>query len=129
MGLNEWQFASSASQTSVIAAWLVWSICLPLAASCWRREHISGGQLIWTGEQWFWRDPQGVETAQALKLLLDIGGGMVLRMTPSVGAMRHASRMVWLQRPSMPLRWHGFRCAVYSRQTAPDLATNFVQGL
>ncbi|PVE41632.1 hypothetical protein H663_016185 [Limnohabitans planktonicus II-D5] len=129
LGLSQWQLASSVTLITVISAWLVWSLCLMLAALCWRRERLNSGQLVWSGEQWLWRDVKGVETAQALKPLLDVGDAMVVCIRPSGATFGQASHMVWLHRQSMPHDWHGFRCAVYSRPPLPHPPAQFVQGL
>lgn len=128
-GLIQWQSASSASPAAVITAWLVWCLCLTLATVCWRRELTSDDQLVWSGEQWLWRDSKGVETAQDLKPVWDVGDAMVLCMRPSGASVGHLSHIVWMHRHSMPHDWHGFRCAVYSRPPLPYPPAQFVQGL
>ncbi|PUE11349.1 hypothetical protein B9Z51_03320 [Limnohabitans sp. T6-5] len=127
LGLSIWQSMGAVSSLRVIWAWTVWGICWVLALWLWAREQTPDGQLVWTGEQWFWQDAQGAESALVVQLLLDAGNAMVVRILPVVGANPHAIRIAWLYRQRMPRNWHGFRCAVYSRQHAQDKPANFVQ--
>ncbi len=127
LGLVAWQNMSAASNGRVVQAWLVWGVCLACALWSWPREQMQGGQLTWSGEQWYWRDAEGAETSLLIELLLDLGTDMWVRMRPDGPADWRAPRIVWLHRPQMPRNWHGLRCAVYSRPQTPDKPMNFVQ--
>jgi hypothetical protein len=76
--------------------------------------------LGWSGEAWFWQaNADSAEQAQpvAVSLGLDTGQGLLLwvRTVDEQGRAQGLLQSAWLQAGAMPSKWHGFRCAVYSR--------------
>jgi len=117
----------------VLSLWLWWSGASVLAcagsASTWAaaaactvwwmpREFVQQGELAWDGEGWHCQGQAACEGPIHLSLTLDGGSFMLV----SLRCMAHSGMPTlplhaWLRRADMPSRWHGFRCAVYSRQT------------
>ncbi|MFM7001534.1 MAG: hypothetical protein ACKOXU_10810 [Limnohabitans sp.] len=108
------------------ASLCVWAVCIWLVAlsgTAWwlPREFLQEGELAWDGEAWHGSSPVAAEDPVHLSLTLDGGHFMLVSLRsmaqPGPGAeVRHA----WVRRADMPSRWHGFRCAVYSRRTAVE---------
>ena len=99
-----------------------------LALMCWgasvfaamvlaKRECLSEGQLVWDGEAWHWQDRQQHEHPVHVHVLLDTGHSLFVVCQGLKGPVDAPlrRRFAWLHRAAMPLSWHGFRCAVYSR--------------
>ena len=132
-GLIGWQMQSQAATWLVAWAWVLWCLCWVATAAWAPRQHASAGRLFWTGETWFWLAEHDLSAqAQAVRLTvgLDTGSGLLLwlqRVDEQGRAMGPLSS-AWLQADAMPSKWHGFRCAVYSRpkvhgvKKAPGLA-------
>jgi uncharacterized membrane protein YtjA (UPF0391 family) len=105
--------------SAAICAWtlFVWS-CAAVGAVWWApREFLQQGDLVWDGE--VWHGPGQLSEGAPLQLSLTLDGGffMLVSLHAQPGALafrRHAL----LRQSDMPSRWHGFRCAVYSRRTA-----------
>ena len=110
--------------TDASAYVLAWAVCVWLVAvlaTVWwlPREFLQEGELTWDGEAW--HAPSAAVGTDPVRLSLTLDGGhfmlVSLRSTGQSGSgagVRHA----WVRRADMPTRWHGFRCAVYSRRTA-----------
>jgi len=117
-GLIGWQMQSQAATFRVACAWGFWSLCLAAAAAWAPRQHVSVGSLFWTGEAWFWQAEHAL-SAQAVRLTvgLDTGSGLMMwvQSVDDQGRVTGPLRSAWLQADAMPSKWHGFRCAVYSR--------------
>lgn len=111
-----WQISVGASWPQW--AWLAWAVCVCAALYTSSSDMASEGLLVWTGEDWLWRDDKGREIQVHLSVLLDSGSalGLVFRTAGEAWPLWH--RFAWLQERDMPQMWHGFRCAVYSRSTA-----------
>ena len=131
-GLLVWQIAALPDWPYMAAAWLLWGASLLGALVCWYQERSSCGQLVWSGEDWFWRDPLGADMPVRLHVLLDAGRFMILAYVGFEGhsLQNHRAQYAVLHHASMPSFWHGFRCAVYSRpkddlMSTPGQASRF----
>lgn len=89
----------------------------------WRsglQEPLICGQLVWSGENWCWRNEGQDDMSVQLTKVVDWNSGMLVALKcqdePRVGWTR--TRYAYLTRQEMPRQWHGFRCAVYSRPKA-----------
>jgi hypothetical protein len=125
-GLCAWQIQSQASGVLVWVAWLIWAVCGTATAYGAPKQVLSEGHLLWSGEAWMWQSSLGsqdlADEEQGLQLTvgLDWGSGMILLLR-TTHEERHASGpwfCVWVTAQAMPSKWHGFRCAVYSRPKA-----------
>ena len=116
-------FAAAFSPDGLRVATAAWAPC----------QHASGGRLFWTGESWFWQAEHELSAqAQAVRLTvgLDTGSGLLMwvQSVDDQGSVMGPLTSAWLQADAMPSKWHGFRCAVYSRpkvqgvKKAPGLA-------
>jgi hypothetical protein len=95
-------------------------LCWVATAAWASRQHASEGSLFWTGEAWFWQAEHALSAqAQAVRLRvgLDTGSGLMMwvQSVDDQGRVTGLLRSAWLQADAMPSKWHGFRCAVYSR--------------
>ncbi len=127
VGLLSWQIQTRATSAMIWAAWCVWGICALTAALWTPRQVLVDGRLGWSGEAWFWQaDEDAAEQAQAVTVSvgLDSGQGLLLWVQPLNEHGRAQGRLcsVWLQANAMPSKWHGFRCAVYSRPKTSELS-------
>jgi hypothetical protein len=131
LSLGLWQWLAGLSWTFAGWAWGAWGVMVAVAYG-WRSGQTLGeGCLFWSGEAWFWQGPLDNDPAVAqagttepmpvfVAVLLDLGGVILLAVQPlsengqRVGRLRHA----WVQKVLMPSKWHGLRCAVYSRPKA-----------
>jgi hypothetical protein len=122
-GLAAWQMLGLVSGVAVFLAWIFWGLCVGGAALWAPRQTLAGGRLFWSGEAWFWQaeDDRGpVECAEqglVLSVGLDGGSGLLLfvRRRDRQGQGCGPWACAWLAERDMPSRWHGLRCAVYSR--------------
>ena len=59
--------------------------------------------------------------AVAISVGVDTGQGLLLWLQPLNEEGHAQGRLLcaWLQARAMPSKWHGFRCAVYSRPKTP----------
>lgn len=125
--------------SGALASWLVWtdasaSICawalcawlVALSGTAWwrAREFLQQGELAWDGEVWYCDSPSHTDEPIHLSLTLD-GGYFMLVSLRALGPVGRVAgvRYACLCRADMPSRWHGFRCAVYSRRKAAVHAT------
>jgi hypothetical protein len=125
VALLVWQTAALPDWPYMAAAWLLWSASLWAALLCWLQERSSSGQLVWSGEDWLWRDPSGAEMPVRVDVLLDAGRFMILAYVGFEGQRlkNHRAQFAVLHHASMPSSWHGFRCAVYSRPKDDPVST------
>ena len=132
-GLIAWQVQSQAATWLVACAWGFWALSWVATAAWAPCQHASGGRLFWTGESWFWQAEHELSAqAQAVRLTvgLDTGSGLLMwvQSVDDQGRVMGPLTSAWLQADAMPSKWHGFRCAVYSRpkvhgvKKAPGLA-------
>ena len=110
--------------TQASAFHAVWAACVFMAAAlctawCLPREFLQTGELAWDGETWHAPLPQGGDGPVHVVLTLDGGHFMLvsLRTTEQPGCLTGTQHAL-VRSADMPSRWHGFRCAVYSRRTA-----------
>jgi hypothetical protein len=121
VGLLSWQMQTLVTGFKLWAAWGLWVACAGSAALWAPRQTFSGGRLGWSGEAWFWQahaDLAEQTQAVAVSVGLDTGQGLLLWVQPldeQGGRAQGRLRSAWLQAGAMPSKWHGFRCAVYSR--------------
>ncbi|MCE2781272.1 hypothetical protein [Limnohabitans sp.] len=125
-GLIGWQMHSQAATWLVACAWGFWWLCWVATAAWAPRQHASGGNLFWTGEAWFWQAEHALSApAQAVRLTvgLDTGSGLLMwvQHVDDQGRAMGPLTSAWLQSDAMPSKWHGFRCAVYSRPKVPGV--------
>lgn len=119
-GLIGWQMQSQVTPWLVLCAWGIWLMSW-LSVAVWAPRHrVAGGSLFWTGEAWFWQAEHAPSVqAQPVNLAvgLDTGAGLLLwvRSVDDQGRVNGPLCSAWLQADAMPSKWHGFRCAVYSR--------------
>ena len=104
-----------------------WKLLLPLwALCCWFSfSKLKRGQpkcwLSWDGSMWrvltllpnFETEPP-LQTGYAMTVHLDFQRLLFVSLRNHQGE----HRWFWLAKDSFPDRWHGFRCAVYSRSEA-----------
>jgi hypothetical protein len=131
VGMLSWQSLTLAAGPSLWGAWCLWGVCALSAAHWGPRQALKGGRLGWSGEAWFWQaNADSAEQAQpvAVSLGLDTGQGLLLwvRTVDEQGRAQGLLQSAWLQAGAMPSKWHGFRCAVYSR---PKMAALSDKGL
>ena len=125
-GLFNWQIQSQPSGAVMWSAWVFWAACAAATAYGGPKQTLSEGHLLWSGEAWLWRSGLGEadfpDEEQVLNLTvgLDLGSSMLLLLRTT-----HATHLVggplygaWVSAQVMPSKWHGFRCAVYSRPKA-----------
>ena len=124
-GLMAWQLQSQAPSDKVWGAWIFWAACAAVTACAGPHQTLSEGDLLWSGESWLWRSDWGSDALsneeQGLNLSvgLDWGSRMLLLLQTAPTAHQGAGPWfcAWVSEQTMPSQWHGFRCAVYSRQS------------
>ena len=129
-GLATWQLQSQASTAMVWGAWVFWLICAVATAHGGPKQVLSGGHLFWSGETWLWRSGSSPDVFNdedlgfSLSVGLDFGAGMLLLLQAcDTGSQsRRPWFCAWVNEQAMPSKWHGFRCAVYSRPKATKQA-------
>jgi hypothetical protein len=120
LGLLSWQLQSLATGPKLWAAWGFWGACAGAAVLWAPKQTLTGGRLGWSGEAWFWQaKADSAELAQTVVVSvgLDTGQALLLwvRKLDDQGHAQGLLQSAWLQADAMPSKWHGFRCAVYSR--------------
>ena len=120
LGLLSWQMQSLATGLKLWAGWGFWGACVGSAVLWAPRQTLTGGRLGWSGEAWFWlAKADTAEQAQTVVVSvgLDTGQALLLwvRKVDEQGRAQGLLHSAWLQAGAMPSKWHGFRCAVYSR--------------
>lgn len=117
VSLAFWQVLVLPGWPQSLVAWLVWSASVAGAVGYWPQERSPQGSLIWSGEDWLWRDEGGAERPVRVRVLLDAGRlmGLVYEVRDAINATRKPARFAVLHQTTIPSSWHGFRCAVYSR--------------
>jgi hypothetical protein len=112
-----WQ--SGASTLTLFWAVLAWSAVAVCSAFWVSREWLQNGALAWDGECWHAQQLPARDGPVHLNLMLDGGRFIWVSLTSrDVSARWMLTRHACLYQADMPSCWHGFRCAVYSRQTA-----------
>ena len=120
VGMVNWQMQTGVTGPTLWAGWLMWTTCV-LSAAFWApRQALTHGRLGWSGDVWFWQaDADAFKQAQvvAVSVGLDTGQGLLLWVQPldERGRAQGRRASAWLKAGAMPSKWHGFRCAVYSR--------------
>ncbi len=120
IGLLAWQWLTQAHGMWMACMWGGWLMCL-LGAAWWApRQLWVSGCLVWSGEAWFWQaepSQSGPLQPVSLSVGLDTGHSMLLwvRRLDAKAVRINPWGSAWLQEDAMPTKWHGFRCAVYSR--------------
>jgi hypothetical protein len=111
-----WADVSAPICACALGVWLTASVC---AARWTPREFLRVGELAWDGEAWHCESQEGQHGPVELWLTLDGGSFMVVSLR-AIGSPRQPalSQFACLRSSDMPSRWHGFRCAVYSRPAA-----------
>lgn len=128
-GLLFWQVQAQTSSAQIVMAWAFWAVCVGGAAFWTPRQTLASGALFWSGESWFWQTPDGDDHGLELSVALDFGHALLLfvRWHDGQGQARGPWVCAWLSQTAMPSKWHGFRCAVYSRPETlaePDVAAS-----
>lgn len=132
-GLIVWHSTSGVSDVGVLLAWLFWCGCVGAAAVWAPRQNLRLGRLFWSGEDWFWLpDPSvglGEMKSVSLSVGLDLGFGLLLWVSLRDDESRKPGvlKYAWLEKQAMPSKWHGFRCAVYSRPSLTDASARAQQ--
>jgi hypothetical protein len=117
VALWAWQGVSESSNTQSVAAALCWLLSVSAAIVLAQGEFLHDGQLVWDGQAWCWQDSMHHDHPVDVQVLLDVGGALFMACQGCNGhSGEHRRRQfALLVRTTMPLSWHGFRCAVYSR--------------
>jgi hypothetical protein len=112
-----WQGLSQSSNTLSIAAALCWLFSVSAAMVFAQGEFLHDGQLVGDGQAWCWQDSMHHDHPVVVQVLLDVGGALFMACQGRNGPSGEHRRRQFalLGRSTMPLSWHGFRCAVYSR--------------
>jgi hypothetical protein len=127
LGIFSWQSLTLAAGPQLWGAWLLWGSC-GLCGALWvPKQSLCDGHLFWNGEAWFWQhDTTSAEPSQAVRISvgLDTGQGLLLWVQPlgELGIAQGRMVSAWLEAGAMPSKWHGFRCAVYSRPKTAALS-------
>jgi hypothetical protein len=126
VGLLIWQLLAQLSGARVFQAWAFWALCVGAAGVLIPRQALTGGRLFWSGDAWFWQTETGEDQGLELSVGLDLGSSLLLwvRLQDGQGRCNRPLACAWLSEGAMPTKWHGFRCAVYSRpKTTPAIET------
>ncbi len=120
LGLIGWQGLAQVSGLQAWLAWGFWSVCVLGAILRSPGQTLADGHLLWSGESWFWRadgDPASHAQALSVAVGLDAGDRVLLwvHRLDAQGRTCGPLTCAWVQAQAMPSKWHGFRCAVYSR--------------
>jgi RsiW-degrading membrane proteinase PrsW (M82 family) len=117
LGLLLWHMQAQTSVVQLIMAWAFGALCLAGAALWAPRQTLASGAVLWNGQAWFWQSHSGEDHPLELSVGLDLGGALLLfvRLQNAQGQDHGPWRCAWLSQAVMPSKWHGFRCAVYSR--------------
>ena len=119
-----WVFRAGALQTRHLAAIMLWSSGVGLAAWHWLRTPT--GSLAWDGQGWLWTS-QTESSTVVPEVTLDTQASLLLCLHAQDGK----SVWAWPQRQTLPQRWVPFRRALFGRlPPSGDLADRFapVQG-
>jgi hypothetical protein len=132
VGIISWQMQSLAMGPKLWAAWFFWSLCAVISGLWAPRQTLTGGHLGWSGESWFWQaeeNPDGHLLGVTVSVSLDTGQGLLLwvQALDEQGKARGRLKYAWLEAGAMPSKWHGFRCAVYSRPKTAALLDRLSQ--
>lgn len=120
IGLFSWQIQCLATGPKLWAAWGFWWVSAGAAVVLAQRQTLTGGRLGWNGESWFWQPKaDSAELAQTVVVSVGLDTGQALLLwvqkLDEQGRGQGLLQSAWLQADAMPSKWHGFRCAVYSR--------------
>ena len=120
LGLLSWQMQSLATGATLWAAWGFWWACAGAAVLWAQKQTLTDGRLGWNGEAWFWQakaDSSELAQIVVVSVGMDTGQALLLwvRKVDEQGRAQGLLQSAWLQASAMPSKWHGFRCAVYSR--------------
>ena len=131
VGLLCWQVMSGAVGLMAWIAWALWAVSSTLALWLESRESSAPGHLVWRGDGWCWQDQHLQEHPVQLSLLRD--GGRTLwvsyRMAQGLEKTNAWPQFAIVAQTDMPLAWHGFRCAVYSRPLGDDRSSDSAKSL
>lgn len=88
-----------------------------LAWVAWQFDAVPPGDLCWDGQSWFFH-ATGTAAPLSVTVQLDWDGGrvMLLRLCAH-RADWPWGRYTWVQASTIPVHWHGLRCAVYGGDT------------
>ena len=122
VGLMCWHVMSGAVGLMVWIAWALWAVSSTLALWLESRESSAPGHLVWRGDGWCWQDQYLQEHPVQLSLLLDGGRTLWVSYRVAQGLEKSSAwpQFTIVAQTDMPLAWHGFRCAVYSRPLGDD---------
>ena len=116
-GLLIWQVQANVSSIQSWVSWFFWCVCV-VAALWWApRQTLSDGRMFWSGESWFCISPEGHQQGIEVSVCLDLNSALGLFVQPvdESGQPQGPAAYAWMRERTMPSKWHGFRCAVYSR--------------
>jgi len=107
IGLLAWPMQAQTSTAEVLAAWAFWCLCV-------------GGAAVWAPRQ---TPVDGEHQSLDVSVGWDAGDALLLfvRFQDAQGASHGSWACAWLSAAAMPSKWHGFRCAVYSRPKTDTL--------
>lgn len=120
LGLLVCQWHGGASGLVVFAAWVFWAGCLGVGAVWSPQQNLRNGRLFWSGEDWFWLPDRSALKGEMQTVSLSVGVDLGFCLLLWVRLLEDESRKpgpvmcAWLEKQTMPSKWHGFRCAVYS---------------
>lgn len=90
---------------------LILLTAVAVAAQAWRQT--PPGVLSWDGQSWHWRTAATAVSGQ-IATHLDFQFCMLLSLRTGTGERV----LLWPERRSDPVSWHGLRCAVFSHRRA-----------
>lgn len=119
-GMAVWSLQAQTSSAALWAAGLFWLICVGGATLWLPRQMLTTGDFFWDGQAWSWRPAKGADASLVFSVGLDTGDGLMLlvRLRDNQNFGTRGWACAWFFESEMPSKWHGFRCAVYSRPKA-----------
>jgi len=114
-----WLLASGlvAAISALLAAALAACLVVPLLR---RRRAALSGAMVWDGATWQWWPQTGQPSPGAVQVMIDLGGWMLLRFTPTAPD----AQVAWLPaaRRDGPAQWPAWRAALYAHGPGSSVA-------
>jgi hypothetical protein len=112
-------FRDQISSERALCAWALLTLVTAIAVRV-ARYPSAPTWLVWDGQCWQgWHDVEGeqITPLTGLTVQADFQQAMLLmlHLNPAIAAHCPFPKWVWLYKGFAPAKWHGLRCAVYSR--------------